>query len=309
MLVKDILWSARKDYLDDTIQPYLWDDEDLLRHLNMILNEWCRETGCLRDWTTSAICDIPILANKHTYAMDSRITEIHKGYLDNGSPIVFPKDDTWLDDNVSSWRRITGNVLWMIPDYGLGIFRTVYYPPPSLGYWSGAITFTALGGTITHTIGSTETNFSTLLAATDQVVVSGTTLNGTTAVPKIFTVTSASSNSFTVTETVVDEVVASGGIIQKVVDTMRLTVSRIPLNQLVIGTIDTVSPEIRSDYHPYLTHGILREAYMKQDSQCLDVNKSNEHKAIFEYRKNQARNERDWLRRTTQTMKPHPGAI
>lgn len=309
MLVSEILWSARKDYLDDVVIPRLWDDEDLLRHLNTVLNEWCRETGCLRDWTTPSICDVPILANKHTYPMDSRITEIHKGYLDHGAPIVLPKDDTWLDDNVSSWRRLTGSVLWMIPDYGQSVFRAVYYPDPSLGYWSGDITLTALGSTIAHTIGSTEINFSTLLAATDQVVISGTTLNGTTAVPKTFTVTSASSNSFTVSETVADEVVASGGIIQKVVDTMRLTVSRLPLNQLVIGTIDSVSPEIRSDYHPYLIHGILREAYMKQDSQCLDVNKSDEHKGIFEYRKNQARNERDWLRRTTQTMKPHPGAI
>ena len=78
MLVKDILWSARDDYLDDTVQPYGCKDELLLRHLNTALNEWCRETGCLRDWTTPAICKTLILTNQHTYPMDPRITEIHK---------------------------------------------------------------------------------------------------------------------------------------------------------------------------------------------------------------------------------------
>lgn len=326
MLVRDILWSARKDYLDDagdiktagqwyggagaSFNP-LWGDETLLRHLNTSLNEWCRETGCIRDHTTESVCKTLILANKHTYPMSPLITEIHKGYLDHGSPLVLPKDDTWLDDNISTWRRdaSTGSVLWILPDYDKNYFRTIYYPSSSLGYWSGAMNFTALSSTITHTIGATEGNFSTLLAVSDQVVVSGTLLNGTTAVPKVFTVSSVSTGSFTVSETLADEIVASGGIIQKVVDTMWLTVSRLPLAELTIAGIATETPEIRSDYHPYLIHGILREAYSTQDSQSLDVQKADKHKMEFEYRKRQARNERDHLRRTTKTMTPHPGML
>ncbi len=304
MLVKDILWSARKDYLDDTVSPYLWEDEDLLRHLNTALDEWCRFTGCLRDYTTETICKHLILAYKHTYVMDPRITEIHKGYLDHGVPLVLVKDDEWMDIHLPSWRRTTGSVLWMIPDYDKGYFRTVYYPSSSTGYWSGAVTFTALDQGIAQAGGL----FSTLLAVGDQVVVSGTTLNGTTAVPKTFTVASVAADSFTVSEVVAGEV-AAAAIVQKVIDTMWLTVSRLPLNPLTIGTIATVSPEIRSDYHSYLVHGICREAYGKQDSQCLDVMKAKEHGDEFDKLKYQARAERDWLRQGEKTMKPHPGAL
>ena len=323
MLVKDILWSARYDYLDDagnvqtpaewysvSHSDCLWSDELLLRHLNTVLNEWCRETGVLRDHTTASICKTLILANQRIYPMSPLITEIHNGYLDNGSPMVLPKDETWLDDNIGSWKRdaSVGAILFLLADYDQSFFQTIYYPASSMGYWSGAVNFANLGSTITHTIGSTESNFSNLLKVADQVVVSGSVLNGTTAVPKTLTVTSVSTSSFTVSETLADET-APAGIIQKVTDTLRLSVSRLPLLQLTMADIATQSPEIRSDYHPYLVHGILREAYMKQDSQCLDVNKSKEHKDIFEYRKNQARNERDNLRRSVKNFRPHPGAL
>ncbi len=321
MLVKDILWSARFDYLDDagrattsaqwyagTNHKPLWPDETLLRHLTTALNEWCRETGCLRDHTTEAVCKIPILCNQRSYAMDSRITEIHKGYLDHGSPLVLPKTDQWLDENVSNWKRTTGSVLWFLPDYDQGYLETIYYPPSSMGYWAATaavpITFTALGGIIAKTGGL----FSTLLKATDQVVISGTALNGTNAVPKIFTVTSVSSDSFTVSEAVANES-STTGIIKKVIDTMWLTVSRLPLVPLTIGDISAQSPEIRADYHPYLVHGICREAYSKQDSQTLDVAKAKTHKDEFSHWKRQARGERDWLRQSETTMKPHPGAL
>jgi hypothetical protein len=317
MLVKDILWSARFDYLDDagdiksasewfstSHNGCLWPDDALLRHLNTSLNEWCKETGCLRDHITEAICKIPILCNQHTYKMDSRITEVHKGYLDKEGPQVYPKSDEWLDNNIPMWKRLTGSVLFLLPDYDMGYLRMIYYPGSTLGYWSGAVGFTAL----TKTIAKTGGLFSTLLIAGDQVVVSGTTSNGTTASPRTFTVATVSSDSFTVIETVTGES-APAAIIQKVIDTLWMTVSRLPLNQLTIGGVETETPEIRSDYHSYLVHGICREAYSKQDSQTLDVNKSKDHEGKFEKYKMKARAERDWLRASEQTMKPHPGAL
>lgn len=316
MLVKDILWSARFDYLDDagdittadqwyagTNHKPLWPDDALLRHLNTALNEWCKETGCIRDHLSSFL-QILIQANMHTYAMDSRITEIHAGYLDTGAPVVYPKSETWLINNYPAWMRVTGSVLYLLPDYDASYFRTIYYPPSNLGYWTGSVTFTGA----TKTIAQTGANFSTNLVAGNQVVIYGTTLNGTTAVPATFTVVTASANSFTVSETVSNEVAAST-IIRKVTDTLRLSVSRLPLNQLTLAGIATETPEIRSDYHAKLIHGICREAYSKQDSQTLDVAKAKEHRVLFENEKLRARAERDWLRASETTMKPHPGAI
>lgn len=316
MLVRDILWMARQDYLDDcgdieTANEWfnfphptpLWSDEALLRHLNTVLNEWCKETGCLRDHLTEAICKINLLAGTHTYKLDSRITEIHKGYLDSG-PMVLPKSDAWLDNNVGLWRPTTGSVLFLLPDYDMGYVRVIYYPASTLGYWSGAVTF----GAPTKSITKAGALFSTYLAVGDEIVISGTTLNGTTAVPKTFTVATIAADSITVSEVVADEA-AAAAIVQKVTDTMWLTVSRLPLNQLAMAGIATVEPEIRMEYHPYLVHGICREAYSKQDSQTLDVNKAEDHRMKFEAKKRQARAERDWLRLSEQTMKPHPGTL
>jgi len=316
MLVKDILWMARQDYLDDCADvesadewfnfPHptpLWPDESLLRHLTTAVNEWCKETGCLRDHVTEAICKVNLLAGQHTYALDSRITEIHKGYLDSGS-IVLPKNDEWLDNNVGQWRTTTGNNNWILPDYDMGYLRIIYYPASSLGYWSGAVDFTALS----KTVAKTGALFSTYLAVGDEIVISGTTLNGTTAVPKTFTLATVAADSLTVSETVSDEA-AVAAIIRKVTDTMWMTVSRLPLNPLTMAAITTQSPEIRSEDHPYLVHGICREAYSKQDSQTLDVEKANKHRNLFEYYKKQGRAQRDWLRMSEQTMIPHPGTL
>lgn len=317
MLVTDILWSARNDYLDDVVLPYRWSDDELLRHLNKTLNEWCRETGCIRDTTTEAICKHLLLCNKHTYPLDSRITEIHTPCnIININAIadtvthkyVHVKTDAWADDNLSNWRTATGDTSYLIADYGTNNFRTIYYGSDDDGYWTASvavpITFVAATKTITHVGGL----FSSLLVAGDQVVISATTSNGTTLVPSTFTVVTVASDSFTVSETVVNET-STGGIIQKVMNTLWLTVSRLPLAQLTTGGILTETPEISSAYHPYLVDGILREAYQKQDSQCFDKQKATEYRQLFELDKRRAKATRDWLRDSNETAIPRLGSL
>ena len=317
MLVSEILLATRTDYLDDVELPRKWEDEELLRHLNKALNEWCRETGCIRDTTTEAICKIPLLCYTHTYPIDSRITEIHtpcniinyNSVTDKTThKLVHVKTDAWMDDNISSWRIATGDTSYIIPDYSTNNLRIIRYGAKTSGYWSASvdipITFTALTKTITQTDGL----FSTLLVAGDEVVISATTSNGTTAIPSTFTVATVSSDSFTVSEDVVDEA-STTGIIQKVMNTLWLTVSRLPLAQLTIGEVTTESPEINFSYHSDLIPGILREAYQKQDSQCFDKGKAIEYRQLFELNKRKAKATRDWLRDSSETAKPRLGTL
>ena len=306
MHVDDIILAARTDYLDDLALPYSWSDETLLRHLNFINKEWCRETGILRDFSTSSVCEIPILANKSTYATSPKITQIHNGFLTEANREVKTKTDKWLSENMSGWRTATGSPLYLIPDYNANFLRAVPYPSDDEGYWTGAKTFTALGKTIT---GLAADAFSDLLEADDKVVISGTTLNGTTAVPVTFTVVTAAAGSFTVSETVAGEAGPAATIIQKVVDTMWLTVSRLPLNDFLISTMDTQSPEIREDYHPCLVFGICREAYSKSDSQTFNEREHEKFRGYFEYEKMKAKTETEWLRTGPQNLKPHFGAL
>jgi len=314
MYTTDILTAARTDYLDDLVIPYKWSDVELLRHLNKALNEWCRETGCIRDTTTEAICKILLLANQSTYALDPRITEIHTPCniinYDSSTATWSPRQvqvvsDAYLDDMVTGWRTANGDTQYLLPDYNTDHFRIVRYGSTDDGYWTGAFTFT---GT-TKTIFQTGATFSSLLEADDQVVMSGSVSNGTTAVPKTFTVATVSTTSFTVDETITLETLATGGILKKVIDTLWLTVSRLPLADLTIAGIATESPEIKADHHTYLIDGILRDAYLKQDSQCYNKQLAMEHRQLFEVSKRKGRAYRDWLRNSNETVRPRLGAM
>jgi hypothetical protein len=306
MHADDIILAARTDYLDDLALPYRWTDETLLRHLIFVYKEFCRETGILRDFSTASVCEHHILANKSTYATSSKITEIHNGYLTEADVEIKVKTDKWLSENYPGWRTATGGTpSYLIPDYNANFLRLVGYPSDDEGYWSGAKTF-AVGGTIT---GVAADAFSNLLEAGDEVVISGTTLNGTTAVPATFTVVTAAAGSFTVSETVANEAGPAATIIQKITDTLWLTVSRLPITDITMANWTTESPEIREDYHPYLVFGICREAYSKSDSQTYNEAEHRKFREYFEYEKMKAKFETDSLRRGRQHLKPSFGSL
>jgi hypothetical protein len=59
-------------------------------------------------------------------------------------------------------------------------------------------------------------------------------------------------------------------------DTLKLTVSRLPLTQMSLTAL-TASPEIPFKYHYDLLDGILWRAYSKQDAETHDATKANNH--------------------------------
>lgn len=302
MNTKEILTSTRVDKLDD-IKGYgkgaeRWKDDELLRGLNLILNEWCRETLCIRDSTTEEICKILLLSNQSTYPMDSRIVAVHKGRLVAGWPKIEVKDELWLEDHMFSWETRTGDPRYLVPDCEKDKLRVVPYFNTD-GYFSGTMTLAALDKSITKA----GANFSTHLSAGSQVVITGTTSNNGTK-----TVVTATANAFTVSETVTDET-PSAAIIQKVRDTLWLSVSRLPLAPLTLASWESQSPEINFDYHPKLIDGILREAYLKQDSECYDPRASERHGLRFEGSKIAAKREKYRLRHSNRVLAPSRGAI
>ena len=309
MFTRDLIWgnsagfAGARDKLDDKILPYEWEDAELIGYANIAYFEWCRETHCLRDDVTATVCQIPLLAGTLVYTMSQKITLVHNGWLSSGRPKLDVKDEIWLDRNTYAWRTSGGDPRFILPDFATGYLKVIRFPLTSKGYYSGAFTFTA-----PHTISQTGTLFSTNLVAGDQVVISGTTLNGTTVVPVTFTVDVPGTDSFTVTGTIVNES-AAAGIIRKVTDTLNLSVDRVPLTPLSLAGWETGTMEIREDYQPYLIDGILREAYQKQDAACLDVNKSKEHGGYFKDNKAKVYNEIQRLRHGTTVLVPNRGRI
>jgi hypothetical protein len=61
-------------------------------------------------------------------------------------------------------------------------------------------------------------------------------------------------------------------------DTIQMTVSRFPNIPMAVGG----SPEIDSRFHAGMLEWILHRAYMKNDSETLNVDKAEDHKKKFE---------------------------
>lgn len=61
-------------------------------------------------------------------------------------------------------------------------------------------------------------------------------------------------------------------------DTLRLTIKRMPLADLVL---DTDEPEFRTHYHDFMINGILWQMYSKQDTEAIDLKKANDYYAQF----------------------------
>jgi len=300
MFTKKILSGAR-DKLDDW-KGYgkgfeLWNDSELFDALVSAINDWVRETRCFRDSSTEAICKVPLLANQHTFPMDSRIIAVHEGRLLSGWPYIQVKDELWLSDHLYSWQTRTGYPRYVVPDYEVGKLRAVPYFNAE-GYFSGTMTFTAGDNKITMA----GAKFSDFLSAGTQVVISTTVSNNGTK-----TVVTASADDFTVSETVTDETVST--VVQKIMDTLWLSTDRLPLIQVSLANWESESPEINFDYHAKLVYGILREAYEKDDAETYDPELAAKYRGIFQGHINKAKKEKLRLRHSTRVLRPNPGLI
>lgn len=61
------------------------------------------------------------------------------------------------------------------------------------------------------------------------------------------------------------------------VDTLNLTVTRLPLADMVYATDSASSPEVPAKYHDMLENGVMAIAYLKQDADTYDAKKADFH--------------------------------
>lgn len=69
-----LLTTLRRD-LQDEIEPYLWQDEELLAYLDQAQVEFCRETGGIAD-ARSAFLHVPVPAGGEWVDIDPRILKV-----------------------------------------------------------------------------------------------------------------------------------------------------------------------------------------------------------------------------------------
>ncbi len=305
MNVTEIISLERESILDDTREPYLWSNAELVFALNESLDEFCREVWVITD-QTGTLTEIKLLSNVGLYPLDEGIVNVKSARLKSGDQWGRPlekKSESWFDQNYANWRARTGTPRAYAPDAASN-YLSIYPKFDSVGEVIGAgdISFAAATGIISKP----GANFISHFAVGDTVVISGTADNNGT-----FTIAAVTDNEITVNEILADEAGTSAAL-RKVRDTLLMIVNRIPLTPITpfdIGASTPVIPEIKSMYHGGLLHGIAKRAFLKQDAETYDPQKAERHRLLFEQFKVKAKTDLIRLTATDDTMSPRLGCM
>lgn len=299
MTVAEIIDMARRLALVDATTPYLWGDDELIFCLNRAFNELIK-LPLIKDQSTTAIVQIKLLSNLGVYFLDSRILKIDSARLSIDNTPMERELETRLDATISGWRDLTGTPRKYCPGAYSG-YISIYPKFDSTYEYIGVsnISFAAL----TKTISQTGGDFSGLVAG-DEVYVSDTV----TANNGYRTVVTVGTDSFTVSETIVDGTNTSATI-RKVRDTLLMTVSRLGTTRFVVSDIeqDTEITDLRDDQTEGLIDGIAKRAFLKPTSQTLDPNKAEYHRGLFEEFKKEVRKDIILLHKPDRSRVPRSG--
>ena len=296
---------ARSDILYDTIRPYRWTDNYLLHCLIRAYDELCRETKCIVDSTTTAVTEVPLLANQGMYALHASVVNIFSARLESDGQPLAKKTESYMDLGFYGWRDTTGTPYLIISDSASRYF-SVYPKYDTTGYILGVsnINFVVAAGPV-YTITQAGATFTDHYTSGDLMVVTGTSLNN-----KTFTLTNVAATTLT-TSTATDAETLTSAKMQLIKDTALLRVARTMVtrwveNDLAITTPPT--PEIDVDLHYGLLDGIAKFAYLKQDSDAYDPNAAQKHRDLFEDFKSTVRFELADLTAEQGISTPHYGA-
>lgn len=300
--VADVINWTREEVLDDTdAQKYLWSNTELIHLLNRCYNEIVKAGLPITDQTTAAIRGIKLLSNVGVYALDSRVIQVTHARLqdDTTYPALTRTTEKRLNETVSDWRNETGTPREYCPGAYSGYLSI--YPKFDDSYeveGSSDISFVALTKTISQAGGDLSAYVSG-----DEVYISGTDDNN-----GYFTVDVAGTASFTVTETLVDESDTSA-VIRKVMDTLLMTVSRLPTARFTIAdiTAETEITDIREDHIDGLMDGIAKRAFLKPDSYTYYPQKAEYHRGLFEEFKKEVRRDMILLHKPDKSRVPRSG--
>ena len=281
--VDGIIDLTRKTVLDDTVGPeYLWKDSELIHYLNIIYEELYKETFLVEDRTTVVLTRVKLLSNLGIYNLSDLVLNVKEGAklsvnTNRNYGVLKRASEAYLDQLRPSWREVTDTVPHRyIPDCGRSALE-IYPKFDAAGEVVGAsnITFTAA----TKKIFKVGEDFTVHYAVGDEINVDGTVSND-----GYYTAAVVAATEITVNETLVNESLTSATL-RKVCDTLLMVVNRLPLAPFTVADITAspaVTPEIKTTYHRGLIYGIGREAFLKEDTQTLDLAASQRHGATWE---------------------------
>lgn len=274
MNVKTLIERMRSEVLDDTIEPYLWSDTNVINYLNDTIDELSEENLMIVDQSTTAVAEVRLLSNQTLHPIDDRVIQVRYGRLETNDTSVIKTTEDWLEGNIADWRNTEGSSpIYFAPSASHGYLSI--YPKYDATYeyvGDGDIDFTA-----DHTITQATGDFSSLEIG-DEINIDGSDDND-----GYFTVATVGTISFTVSETVTDES-GTSATIRKVMDTLLMTVNRMSLTPFTVTDIASATDitDIKSLHHSKLLNGMAKRAFLKPDSETYDKGKAEYHRGLFE---------------------------
>lgn len=128
MNVEELRAVVREDFLDDTVEPYRWSDDQILRWLNRGQEEACRRQRLLVEEIDTDLTEITLQDNVATYALHSKVVLIDRLVYDQKTITKTTKDQ--LDRKYPYWRQMEPGEPMFYLQNGLNV-RLVPTPGPA----------------------------------------------------------------------------------------------------------------------------------------------------------------------------------
>jgi len=309
MNVAEIVDLTRSVVLDDTIEPFLWSSTELIHCLNIIYEELYKETLLVEDRTTVALTQLKLLSNLGNHDLSDLVLNVKEGAkltvnTDRNYGVLKRASEAYMDQLRPTWREVTDTVPQRyIPDCGRSSLD-IYPKFDATGEVVGVsnITFTLS----TKKISKVGEDFTAHYAVGDEINISGTILNN-----RYVTAAVVAATEITTNEALVGESLTSATL-RKVCDTLLMVVNRLPLVPFTVADITAspgVTPEIKTMYHRELIYGIGREAFLKEDTQTLDLVASDRNGKRFEIFKAKVKKDLTFQNRSERQSSPGSSGI
>lgn len=271
MTIVEIIAAAREDFLDDNEAPFLWSDALLERYANESEREACRRASLLFDKTTANDSDsvpltlIQLVAGTTEYSISQKILWILDCIPSTISRSIEKKTEGWLNELYPNWRTAEGDPRYFMEEKG----KLTIVPIPVANEIQSVSGITRVGTTATVILGGHgyTTGKYAVHAGADQ-----SEYNITAVITRI----DDDSYSYTVSGT---PATATGTITSTLVDVLALEVQRLPLDDMTVAPV--TSPEIAEENHFGLIDYMCHLAYLKQDAETEDLDRSDKYEVRF----------------------------
>lgn len=113
----DELIKQFRNYMDDKVAPYLWDDDEVILYINEAEREAARRSRCLTDSLDPEICYLPVKAGQSVYKLDKRILYVRRMKTDKHDRLLTPVRAHLLECHDNKWESRTGRVENVVMDH------------------------------------------------------------------------------------------------------------------------------------------------------------------------------------------------